>query len=42
MSTDFIFRIIGMAFFSILGVYVGQGLSIYDPSRKSSTQLRSP
>jgi uncharacterized protein YacL len=34
MSTDFIFRIIGMAVFSIVGAYVGDGLSFYNPSQQ--------
>lgn len=29
MSADFIFRLIGMAVFSIVGAYVGNGLSLY-------------
>jgi uncharacterized protein YacL len=31
MSADFIFRLIGMAVFSVVGVYVGNGLSVYNP-----------
>ena len=34
MSADFIFRIIGMAVFSIVGIYVGNGLSTYNPDQK--------
>jgi uncharacterized protein YacL len=34
MSADFIFRIIGMAVFSIVGAYVGNGLSYYNPSQQ--------
>jgi hypothetical protein len=34
MSADFIVRIIGMAVFSILGGYVGNGLSLYNPSQQ--------
>ncbi len=34
MSADFIIRIIGMATFSILGVYVGNGLSSYNPEQQ--------
>ena len=34
MSADFIFRIIGMAVFSIIGAYVGNGLSSYSPDQK--------
>jgi uncharacterized protein YacL len=34
MSADFIIRIIGMAIFSALGVYVGNGLSIYNPDQQ--------
>jgi uncharacterized protein YacL len=34
MSSDLIVRIIGMAGFSILGAYVGNGLSLYDPSKQ--------
>jgi uncharacterized protein YacL len=34
MSPDLIVRIIGLAVFSILGAYVGDGLSQYDPSRQ--------
>jgi len=34
MSADFIFRIIGMAVFSILGAYAGNGLSTYNPSQQ--------
>jgi uncharacterized protein YacL len=34
MSADFIFRIIGMAIFSIVGAYVGNGLSYYNPSQQ--------
>ena len=34
MSADFIIRIIGMAAFSILGVYVGNGLSSYNPEQQ--------
>jgi uncharacterized protein YacL len=33
MSADFIFRIIGMVVFSILGAYMGKGLSYYNPSQ---------
>jgi uncharacterized protein YacL len=34
MSPDLIVRIFGMAFFSILGVFVGNGLSVYNPELK--------
>jgi len=34
MSADFIIRIIGMAIFSFLGVYVGNGLSLYSPDQQ--------
>ena len=34
MSADFIIRIIGMAIFSILGVYVGNGLSSFNPDQQ--------
>jgi uncharacterized protein YacL len=34
MSADLIFRIIGMAVFSIVGAYVGNGLSYYDPNQQ--------
>ena len=34
MSADFIFRIIGMAVFSIVGVYVGNGLTPYNPDQQ--------
>lgn len=34
MSSDFIIRIIGMAIFSILGVYVGNGLAIFNPDQQ--------
>ena len=34
MSADFIIRIIGMAVFSIVGVYVGDGLSQYNPDQQ--------
>jgi hypothetical protein len=34
MSSDFIFRIIGMAVFSILGAYTGNGLSYYNPAQQ--------
>ena len=34
MGADLIFRIIGMAVFSIVGAYVGNGLSFYDPSQQ--------
>jgi uncharacterized protein YacL len=34
MSMDFIVRIIGMAIFSILGVYVGNGLSLFSPDQQ--------
>jgi uncharacterized protein YacL len=34
MSTDFIIRIIGMAVFSIVGVYVGNGLSLFNPDQQ--------
>jgi len=34
MSADFIIRIIGMAVFSILGVYVGEGLTPYNPDQQ--------
>jgi uncharacterized protein YacL len=33
MSADFIFRIIGMVVFSILGAYMGKDLSYYNPSQ---------
>ena len=34
MSADLIIRIIGMAVFSIVGVYVGNGLSVYNPEQQ--------
>jgi uncharacterized protein YacL len=34
MSADFIIRIIGMAVFSVLGVFVGNGLSLYNPDQQ--------
>jgi len=34
MSTDLIFRIIGMAVFSVVGAYVGNGLSSYNPDQQ--------
>ena len=34
MSADFIFRIIGMAVFSIVGAYAGNGLSYYNPDQQ--------
>jgi len=34
MITEFIVRIIGMAAFSIIGVYVGNGLSVYNPNQQ--------
>jgi uncharacterized protein YacL len=34
MGADLIFRIIGMAVFSIVGAYVGNGLSYYNPSQQ--------
>jgi len=34
MSTDFVFRLIGMAIFSIVGAYVGNGLSVYNPEQQ--------
>jgi uncharacterized protein YacL len=34
MSADFIFRIIGMAVFSVVGAYTGNGLSYYNPDQK--------
>ena len=34
MSADFIFRIIGMAVFSIVGAYTGNGLSYYNPNQQ--------
>ncbi len=34
MSTDLIFRIIGMAVFSIVGAYTGKGLSYYNPDQQ--------
>src|SRR5450830_1247913 len=34
MNTDIIVRIIGMAIFSILGGYVGNGLSVYNPDQQ--------
>jgi len=34
MSADFIIRIVGMAFFSILGVYVGNGLTPFNPDQQ--------
>ncbi len=34
MSADFIVRIIGMAVFAIVGVYVGNGLSVYNPEQQ--------
>ncbi len=34
MSADFIFRIIGMAVFSVLGAYTGNGLSYYNPGQQ--------
>jgi uncharacterized protein YacL len=33
MSADLIFRIVGMVVFSILGAYMGKGLSDYNPSQ---------
>ncbi len=34
MGADLIFRIIGLAVFSIVGVYVGNGLSFYNPDQQ--------
>ena len=34
MSADFIFRIIGMAVFSVVGAYTGNGLSYYNPNQQ--------
>ena len=34
MGADLIFRIIGMAVFSIVGAYVGNGLSYYNPAQQ--------
>jgi len=34
MSADFIFRIIGMAVFSIVGAYLGNGFSFYSPDQR--------
>jgi uncharacterized protein YacL len=34
MSPDFFIRIIGMAIFSVVGVFVGNGLSLYNPELK--------
>ena len=34
MSTDFISRIFGMAIFSVLGAFVGDGLSSYNPDQQ--------
>ncbi len=34
MSADFIFRIIGMAVFSVVGAYTGNGLSYYNPGQQ--------
>jgi uncharacterized protein YacL len=34
MSTDLIFRIIGMAVFSVVGAYAGNGLSTYNPDQQ--------
>jgi uncharacterized protein YacL len=34
MKADLVFRIIGMAVFAILGVYVGNGISLYNPSQQ--------
>jgi uncharacterized protein YacL len=34
MSPDLIFRIIGMAVFSVVGAYVGNGLSYYNPDQQ--------
>jgi uncharacterized protein YacL len=34
MSPDLIFRIIGMAIFSVVGAYVGSGLSYYNPDQQ--------
>ena len=34
MSADFIVRIIGMAIFSVLGAYVGNGLASYNPEQQ--------
>ena len=34
MSADLIFRIIGLAVFSIVGAYVGNGLSYYNPNQQ--------
>jgi len=33
MSADLIIRIIGMAIFSIVGIYAGKGLSVYNPEQ---------
>jgi uncharacterized protein YacL len=35
MSADLIFRIIGLAVFSIIGAYVGNGLSYYNPGQQT-------
>ena len=35
MSVDLIFRIIGMAIFSIVGAYAGNGLSYYNPDQQT-------
>ena len=34
MSIDLFIRIIGMAIFSVVGVYVGNGLSLYSPDQQ--------
>jgi uncharacterized protein YacL len=34
MSADFIFRIIGLAVFSVVGAYTGNGLSTYNPGQQ--------
>ncbi|HEX7540977.1 MAG TPA: PIN domain-containing protein [Anaerolineales bacterium] len=34
MGADLIFRIVGMAVFSIVGAYVGNGLSLYNPAQQ--------
>ncbi len=34
MSADFIFRIIGVIVFSFVGEYIGNGLSVYNPSQQ--------
>jgi uncharacterized protein YacL len=34
MGADLIFRIVGMAVFSIVGAYVGNGLSFYNPAQQ--------